>query len=484
MKKLLLLATALLTLTQCATNPVTGGSVFTGGMGVAQENQIGAQQHGQILQQFNGQVDNDRLQAWVETIGNRLKPYAERQEVNFTFTVLNDDMVNAFAVPGGYIYVTRGLINLAQNEAQVAAVLGHEMGHINALHSNQQNGQTMIANIGLGVLGAATGSNVAGQLGSLGADAVLKGYSRTHEFQADELGVKYLAKAGYDPRAAGDFLAMLQKHSQFEAALAGNKNMGDQFSIFSTHPATAERVPRAYQLADATGTKGGSIGRDSYLSAVDGTIYGDVPEQGFVRGRDFVHPKLGFRFTVPAGFRITNTPTKIVAENLEGSKILFDMGTGPANIAPDQYLKSIWAPQAQLAGLQMLNDVNGQKGATATTQMQGSGNTYDARLVAIAGGGTDYYRFTFLTPASQTKAMEEPFRVTTYSLRGLSAAEKKLATPNRVRIVRVNSGDTVQSLAEKMPVSDHAAERFCLLNGCSVTDRLTVGNKVKIVATF
>lgn len=478
MIRVLLAVFSLFVVSSCTTSPTTGKPIFTGVVSEQQETQIGAQQHGQILRQFGGVNDTQALNEMVAMIGARLAPHAERQNTRWTFTVLDDDLVNAFAVPGGYIYITRGLIALAQDESQVAAVLAHEMGHVNARHSAQQMSQGMLANIGIQAIGIATGSNVAAQLGSTAGDLYLKGYSRTHEFEADALSVKYLAAAGYDPFATAKFLRQLEKSTAFEARVAGKPAGQELFSYFSTHPATSERIIRAEQLASTVPIpQNPIINRAGYLKAIHGTVYGSDGSEGFVRGTQFIHPELKIRFKAPDGFTIQNTPKAVIASNKQGALMIFDMARAQG-VDAGGFITNNWVPNALLAGQERIT-VNGLDGATAATQLSGTQGTKDARLVALDGGDGRFYRLLFLAPQGQMGNYADAFRRATYSFeRDESIASIK---PARIKVVTVRPGDTVQTFANRMAVDEFALERFCLLNGLSPNSKLEVGDQVKVV---
>ncbi|MDB5478065.1 MAG: peptidase [Alphaproteobacteria bacterium] len=444
---------------------------------------MGAAEQQNILKQFNGPVDNAELTQFVQRVGAKLTPYAERKDVTWTFTVLNDDLVNAFAVPGGYIYITRGLLNLAQDESQVAAVLAHEMGHINARHSAQQQSQSMLANLGLSILGTATGSNAASQLGGVGADLFIKKYSRTHELESDALSVKYLAAAGYDPYANTKFLAMLERYTQLQEQIAGQGQSSVAASYFATHPPTPERVTRAREIADTMPKNANAIvNRSDYLRAIDGTVYGDSPEQGFVRGNEFIHPGLKIRFTAPQGFKIQNSAEQVAAQNSSGAAMIFASGRGPDE-DPANYIISYLGANAQLTAQEKII-INGMPAATASTRLNTSQGAVDARIVAISAGGGNFYRLTFIAPVGQMENYATAFRTATYSFNKISDSEAKGYSPNRVRLIKVKSGDTVQSLAAQMPVKDYPAERFALLNGITPQTALEPGETVKTVAPF
>lgn len=472
-------------LAACTTSPTSGRSIFTGLVSEQQEAQLGSSEHEKILAAYGGVDDNKAMNDLVQKIANRLTPHAERKNVAWNFTVLNSDIVNAFAVPGGYIYISRGLLNLAQDESQVASVLAHEMAHINARHSAQQMSQSMLANLGLTVLGTATGSNAAAQAGSVGADLFIKGYSREHELESDDLSVRYLAAAGYDPYAATKFLAMLQNHTALEARMAGQPADAELFSYFSTHPQTPQRVARARAMADQAPKVANPItNRDGYLRAVDGTVYGDSADQGMIRGQEFLHPVLGIRFTAPQGFKLMNSPQQVVAENSSGAAMVFDVGNTTTNTNdPASYITSTWVPGAPLSQQERLT-VNGLTAATAAARLQTNKGEKDVRLVAISAGNGRFYRLNFVAPVGQMNRYASEFLKATHSFGRMSDREKQLAQPNRVRLIKVQAGDTVQSLAAKMAVQDFAVERFCLLNGITPDARLQVGQTVKTVQPF
>lgn len=480
LQRLMLVSLTSLALAGCSTNAATGRSVFTGLMSSQQEQSVGDEQHDDIIAQYGGVSDNAQLNQFVAGIGAKLVPTTERRDVaKYTFTVLNTDDVNAFAVPGGYIYITRGLLNLAQDEAQVAGVLAHELAHIQAQHSAQQYSQTAIANIGVGLLGAViggTGGQMASQAAGFGAQAGLMKYSRDHEYESDSLGIRYMQTAGYDPEAMGHFLTILQKNTEFESRINGGGG-GPQFTFLSTHPSTPERVKRAFAIASQF-PKGGTVGRDTYLAAIDGTTYGGSTKSGFVRGNDFIHPDLGFRFTVPDGFNIENGTKQVVAENGRGAVIVFDMGKGQSSA--DQYLLQSWLPNQTVGNVENIS-INGSNAATGTATVSTSAGTKDGRFIAIPAENGQFYRLAYLTPQGQQGNYAEVFRRSSYSFKVLSSAERNGLQPNRVRVATIKNGDTVASLAKKMVVADNAVDRFCLLNGVQPDDPLTPGWKVKIV---
>jgi predicted Zn-dependent protease len=234
------------------------------------------------------------------------------------------------------VYITRGLLALADNEAELAGVMAHEIGHVTARHSAQRHSRGVVAQGGLaigtilaGVLGGGLAADLVQQAGGLGAEAYLAGYSREQEFQADELGVRYMARAGYDPTAMSSFLGKLERNDQLMRRLAGGDEADAASSWFATHPRTPDRVLRAAEQASAATPGENRTGRDDYLEQIDGIVYGEDASQGFVRGRTFVHPELRFAFDAPAGYRLVNTPAAVIGQAPD-SLMKFDAVRVPA----------------------------------------------------------------------------------------------------------------------------------------------------------
>jgi predicted Zn-dependent protease len=318
------LALAALTLGACAQNQATGRSQFVT-MSAADEAKIGADEHPKVLEAFGGAYDNPRLAAYVQRVGEQLARRSELPDLKFTFTVLNSDIYNAFALPGGYVYITRGLLALMGSEAELASVLGHEIGHVTARHTAERMAQTTAANIGatifsIGVAvltGSSDAGNLAGQASGAIAGTVLASYSREQEFEADKLGVRYMSVVGYNPEEAADMLAKLGEGARLEMRIAGRSpDEADQFSIMQTHPRTADRVREALAAARAQGLVVNANPRENveeYYAAIDGMAVGGDAEAGFVKGRTFTHPKLRFRFEAPEKYRLADSQDAVRA---------------------------------------------------------------------------------------------------------------------------------------------------------------------------
>lgn len=471
-----LIASAAPWLAGCQTNPATGESMFSL-MSPEQERQIGAQESPKAIKQFGGLYEDPELTRYVDSIGQLLVKTTETPDQKFTFVVIDSDIVNAFALPGGYIHVTRGLLALANNEAEAAGVIAHEIGHVTARHAASRTTQATGASILAAALGVALGSQAVAQAGQGLAGAYIAHYSRDQEFQADSLGVRYLRRAGFDPEAMGDFLASLQAQSALEAQIAGVKD--DSTDIMASHPRTQDRVQAAIKEAGGGAPVKDPIeGRDIYLRKIDGIVYGDSPNNGFVRVNRFAHPGLGFGFQVPQNFKLINQPDQVVAKGPQGSAILFSQAQ--ANVAPGEYLQKIRVGGAQFTNIQPLK-VNGMEAATAALRGQTQRGPADLRVVAIRFDPQALYQFIFISPAQATASLNSGFQNTINSFHHLSAQEKAALRPLRIRVVKVAAGDTVQSLAERSAFPDNKLQRFLVLNGLPQGATLRPGQLIKIV---
>ena len=465
-------------LSGCTTNPATGDSVFTGMSSDAQELRVGREQHPQIIKAFGGEFGSPELRRYVDSIGQLLARTVERKTFKYTFTLLNSEVVNAFALPGGYIYISRGLMALAENEAEIAGVLAHELGHINALHHGRREGQGLLANI-LVVGAGIAGGRAAADLGGMVVGGALRAYSREHELESDSLALRYMSRAGYDPEAMVNFLRKMRASSRLEAKRLGKSpDKVDEFNYLATHPAPAERVRLASQQARQYQVKKPMRGRSIYLRKINGLLFGDDPSQGFIRGRVFSHPKLKFRFEVPEGFRLFNTPQAVIAKGPNNATIIFDSAKRSADGPITYYLQNIWGRNANLRNVERLN-VNGLDAATGIIRQRGQ----TIRAIAIRKDLHTIYRFMFRTKSQDANRLSKPFRRATHSFRILTKREIRNLKPLRIRVVQTRRGDSVASMARRMAGDDGFSEdRFRVLNGLHGNARLRPGQRVKIVA--
>lgn len=465
-----LLSAALLGLAACAEVPATGERGFSV-ISPAAEARLGAEQHPELVRAFGGVYADPALRSYVDQIGRRLVRVSETPDAPFTFTVLNSDVVNAMALPGGYVYVTRGLIALADDEAELAGVMAHEIGHVTARHAVERASRGVLAELGAAVLGAVLGNPQLGQLAQLGGEALLQRYSREQEFEADTLGIRYLARAGYPTGAMAGFLTTLRRHSELEARREG-RSSDEGFGIMASHPRTLDRVQRAAAAAGAG--NGGRVDPAPHMRRIDGLLYGDDPAQGVVRGRGFAHPVLGFAFEVPDGFELLNGENAVLARHPSGAAIVFDGAPVPPGMDVGQYVARTLAGAA-LTPVEPLT-VAGLPAATTTARGQSDGGPMDVRMVAVRWDEDTVYRFLFLAPAGRAAAFDPAFRQTAASFRRLSPAEAAQVRPARLRTLQARPGDTPERLAAGMD-----AERFLVLNDLQPGQPLQPGQWVKVI---
>ena len=482
-----LLLSALLVVAACSANPATGEQSFTAFMSPEREKEVGREEHPKIIKAFGGVYDDAEIGAYVANIGGRLSQHSEMPDLVWTFTVLNDAKINAFALPGGYVYITRGLLSLASNEAEIAGVLSHEIGHVTARHTAQRYSSTIATSLGLQVLGAIGSAagipSAAGDVARLGAEVALQGYSRDQELQSDMLGVRYMTRAGYSPDAMTSFFTKLRIHQRIEGMMAGKPDASEQTNIMATHPRTAERIEQAIKLAGEKYTEakanGNRLNAKEYLSRIDGLIFGDDIAQGLVRGNSFIHPEMGIRYDVPDGFRLFNSPANVVAKKKDEAKIIFDYVPPKAAkqaTSLKDFVVRMWAGTAGLSEVERIN-INGMDAVTGLTRNKGN----DLRLVGIEDEYGGIYRLLFISNPKVTKELNIPFRNSTYSFRKMTSDEIKNAKPYRIKLYKVQDGDTPQSLANMLALDEFRKEWMEALNAITPETSVPVGTLIKIV---
>lgn len=471
----------------CTVSPATGERRFTAFMSPEDEKRVGADEHPKIIKQFGGAYDEVQVSAYAAQLGTALAKVSELPDEQFRFTVLNTDQVNAFALPGGYVYVTRGLIALAENEAELAGVIAHEIGHVTARHTAERYSQAMVANIGLNIvsiIGSVYGApRETAQLLSFGTQAVLSGYSREQELEADMLGVRYLGRAGYNTNAMTTFFEKMKAHDELRAAMTGQPTGEDSFNFASSHPRTTDRITQAIRLASEGDSLSDRTNRDRFLDHINDMIFGDDPEQGIRKGRDFVHPGLKFRFTVPEGFIITNSPTQVVSRHKNGAVIVFDMEKpDDAKSVTDlrDYLIGDWGRKLNLTNVEQLT-INGMSAWTGSLRKNTKSGPRDIRLIAIRGSADRIFRLVFLTPTDAFDKMADDLKRMTYSFRRISDAEAANVKPLRIKIETTVSGDTPEGLANRMAFDDFNLEWFELINANHHKETYPAGERVKLI---
>ncbi len=430
-------------------------------------------EHNRILAAYGGAYEDPKLAAVMARVVDRLVASSERPDLKYKVTILNSPSVNAFALPSGNLYVTRGLLALANDNAELASVLSHEMAHVIARHASIREDQVRQAAIVSRVASDVLSDPQMGALALAKSKIALASFSRAQEFEADGIGVGISARAGFDPYGATRFLTSMGRNAEIKAA--SQKIDPHSLEFISSHPATPERVENAQLNARQYTSPGpGSREKQEYLTALNGLVYGEDPSEGFVRGRRFLHPKLGFTFQAPEGFALDNTSQAVFGVREGGEQALrLDVVRVPAEQPLTEYLASGWIENIDMTSVEEVT-INGLKAATAMAK----GDPWAFRLYAVRFG-SEVYRLIFAAKAV-TPDLDKVFRESIASFRRMTSAEIRQAKPLRLKIVSVGQNDTIERLASRMPV-DRAVERFRVLNGLDPARNINPGDKVKIV---
>lgn len=476
-------AATALALSACAAIP--GANIAPGSPITPQEAQVGREAHPQFIQQFGGQ-ETGPAAAYVEAIGKdvSVRSGLAGARDSFTVTTLDSSVNNAFAVPGGYVYITRQLVGLMNNEAELAGVLGHEVGHVAARHSARRQA-TAQRNQLLGVLGQVASSVLLGdsaigrqaqQIAGQAPQLATLSYSRNQELEADQLGVQYLSEAGYDPRAMATVLTSLAAQNSLDSQLQGRGN-ATLPEWASTHPDPAARVNDA--LAFASGKPGNVTNRDRFLSRIDGLVYGDKPSQGVIEGNAFIHPELRLSFSAPNGFYMVNSTSNVT---INGDRGQAQFTLDPYNGNLDTYVRAQFqklgnAQQQVTPQTLERTTVNGIPAAYGVTRVNNGQQQVDVTVFAYEFSNDRAYHFLTITQAGQSGVFNDMYR----SMRRISASEAAQIVPRVIDVVVARSGDTVASLAGRMAYDRGQEARFRVLNGLGSNDRVEAGQSYKVV---
>jgi predicted Zn-dependent protease len=437
----------------------------------AEATSASVREHQRVLSAYGGAYEDPKLHAKLAHVVGRLVAASERPDLSYKITILNSPAVNAFALPNGQLYVTRGLLGLANDSAEFASVMSHEMAHVIARHAATREEKARNTELISSVNDALSDSQV-GAMALARSKIALASFSRSQEFEADGIGVGIAARSGFDPFGASRLLASMGRNAELRAASRGGDPRSTDF--LSSHPATPERVKNAEASARQLATVG-SAERDkaAYLASINGMMYGEDPVDGFVRGRRFLHPKLGFTFMAPDGCVLDNTAQAVLGIK-EGAALRLDVVKVSAEQSLIEYLNSGWIENIQNGSVEELS-VNGFPAATATA----TGNQWAFRLYVVRFG-SEVYRFIFAAK-NRTPETDRAFRESIQTFRRLSLQEIRSTKPLHLKIVKVQPGDTVETLAMNMALLDRQVERFRVLNGLDSDEQLKAGELVKII---
>jgi predicted Zn-dependent protease len=431
-------------------------------------------EHERILTSYGGAYDDPKLEALITKTVDRLVAASDRPDQAYKVTILNSGAVNAFALPTGQLYVTRGLVALASDTSELSSVLSHEMAHVLAKHASIREDQARQAAIVARVVTDMSNDPDLTAFALAKSKLTMASFSRTQEFEADDIGVGISARAHFDPYGAARFLTSMERNAEMKA---GKTSLDPRVQDFlSSHPATPERVQRAQTTArQYTSPEGSERDREDYLAAIDNIVYGEDPSEGFVRGRRFLHPKLGFTFQAPETFTLDNTAQAVIGVREGGTQAMrFDVVRVPAEQTLGDYLNSGWMENVDKSSTEDMT-INGFPAASAVAH----GDQWQFKVYALRFG-SDVYRFIFASRQRNTES-ERNARETVNSFRRLTLEEIQAARPLRIKVITVQPGDTVDSLAHRMSGVDRPIERFRILNGLDARAQVKVRDRVKIV---
>lgn len=466
---------AALWLSGCATNPVTGKQEVVL-MSEKQELALGRQYHQHILKQYK-LYDNPELQAYVEEIGERLARQSHRPDLVFHFYLLDSPEVNAFALPGGYIYITRGILSYMQREEHLAGVVGHEIGHVTARHGVRRHRNQTLAGIGGIGVAIATGSRELAQATNMLGSALISGYGRDNELESDRLGAEYLAKSGYEPEQMIDVIGILKDQELFdkERAKAENRPPRAYHGVFASHPRNDRRLQEVIRAANQYKVSQPlSVDNRRFMQLQRNMTYGPSEDQGVIRGNAFMHKALNFYTEFPDGWIIDNLPDRVVAREPSGKRaVILQMRDLNKRVPARQFLQSNFqsfdsgrevstSEDQAYAGRAVLNTRNGARPALVAAVYRGK------RAFMLYGLGDN-------------QLPEQDFLAVVESLRKLKGNERKLASAQKIQITKAKPGDTVAKLAKKTTLGKYAEQQLRLLNGWYPDGEPEPGQLIKLV---
>ena len=429
-----------------------------------------------LIQAFGGVYSAPATERYLDAILTRLAPASETPAEPYKVTILDSPVVNAFALPSGDIFVTRGLLALANDASEVAAVMAHEIAHVTAKHAAQRAELERTAALFTRVSSQVLDKPQQGQEVEARMKLTIAHFSRQQEFEADRIGIKVIAKAGFDPFAASRFLTDLGKWSALRASLIG-LGANDKPDMMATHPSTPERIAEAVAQARQISAPGeGETGRDAYLAAIDGLSFGDNPAQGLALGRRFLHPKLGFAFEAPEGFALENQSAALIGVGEAGAQALrLDSIEAPDSTTLESALASGWIDGVQTNSIESLKDSD-----IPVAVAVARGEQWTFRLAAIRLNGR-IYRLIFATH-NLTPTVDARFMAAVRSFHRITPAEITEARPMHVQVTAANADETTENLAAHMSVTSRPLDQFLILNGLERNSATPSGQRFKVVA--
>jgi predicted Zn-dependent protease len=464
----------------CAINPVTGKRQIML-MSEAQEIQLGISYDPQVMATF-GEYPDVRLQSFVQKEGLDMAKICHRPNLEYHIKVVDSPVVNAFAIPGGYVYLTRGILAQLNNEAELAGVIGHEMGHITARHSvSQQTKQTLGQLVLIGGMIASEKFAQYAQTAMQGMQLLFLSFSRSDEREADRLGVEYSSKVGYDAHQMAEFFNVLNKMSMASS-------QGGVPTFLSTHPDPGDRYVTVNKDATEWQTKLAlpeyKVNQDSYFKLIDGIVYGEDPRQGYVDGNVFYHPELKFKYSFPAGWKLENTPLQVTMSPQDGKALMIFTLSQQKTLqaAADTTLATIGlklqsSNKLTVNGMPALVTLSQQVTQDQSTGAQSANNV----LSYFIQYDNVIYVFHGVTTEADFSTFSGTFESTMRSFAKLTDASKINVTPNKILVRPVTKAGTAAQAFTALGVTQDKLADIALLNNMELTDKVAVGKMVKIV---
>ena len=433
-------------------------------------------EHARMIALFDGEYKDPPAERYLNEILVKLANAGERASEPYRVTILNSPIVNAFALPPRNLYVTRGLLALANDAAEVAAVMAHEIAHITARHAIRREEEEKRAAV-ISKAASVIQNKQKGEEVEASARRTIATFSRQQELDADQIGIKVVAQAGFDPYGAARFLSALGRSAALRTSLIGQNASASKPDILATHPSTPERVARAIAAARQIGAPGiGATDRASYLAAIDGVTFGDSPSEGSIRGRKFLHGRLGFAFLAPEGFVLENSSKALLGVSAGGEEALrLDSVKAPTAMTLESYMASGWIDGLMESSIEA-TEVNNAPAVIASARA----GDWNFRLAVIRLEPSEIYRLIFATRAL-TNESEKRFRAALDLFHHASADEIRAVHPLRINIVTAKAGDSAEALATRMAVPDRQLDFFLLINGLEPNAPLEPGERYKIV---
>ena len=476
--KVLFVTFLFLSISCCAKNDATGKRQLVI-LSAAEENNIGAKEHPKIVKSFGGIYQNNELIKYIKGIGNKITTNSGIANFRWTFTILDSPIVNAFALPGGYVYITRGLLALANDEAEIASVIGHEIAHVTARHSAQRHAKSTFSSLGLNILNIVVGQPVITNIANIGMQGVLSAFSRSEELEADELGIEYIINAKYDPKGSYRFLTRLNDLTK----ISSNDQKNSINSIFSTHPKTEDRIKISKEntLNNINYMKN----RKKYLTAINNMIYGDNASQGIIKNNQFFHVDLDFSFIIPKRYKIFNNDNSIIlfTDNKE-EIIIFDGLDSQAGMSMIEIAESVYnRSDIKAFEEEKINNKSAIYFDEKVTVVY-EGRDYKRRTYLINWNNNRIWRFSLLINPLNNDINFEAGKIIVLSLHNLTKQEKILGRPKYIKIIESKKNDTPVTLSSKMGVEEKKLEIFSILNGIDLkrsNEAMEEGSLIKMI---